>query len=413
VEKVLYRSKALDFNSKNPVDMRYLIQKAFSLVIVLFLVTVWGVSAQDQDVTFVHGIAGTLESWEYAEGKLESELKIDGNRIKYDSDSPISRIASQNASAVSQNEIVIAHSMGGLVTRSVIDQEQGDNIDALVTAGTPHRGSIVARSLEISQANGYSAEEMLADTVNDLAVGPIRQWGIFGAGIARYFISQTALPQIIEFLTGKWDNLASLDDIAPPGAQPPSTDSNFLKNLNDNPEETLPDTRYAIWGRETAFASMQLIGALRSTFNTSDGSWVDVWTDLGEFYRQYAATEYRRAWEDLKRYYRTGDYDYYRDYLDHLSNSRGWAYGAETIFRRHPLRFAYITGELGRGAISERGTFVGGDGVVPGTSANPYFIRDSRTIEAPGGNHIELRGLNGIRALEDVLVKPDVGIEER
>lgn len=64
--------------------------------------------------------------------------------------------------SLSQDPIIIAHSMGGLVARSCV--EQGGNLHKLVTLGTPHMGSDLAKITYFNALTSYNG-------VTDLAPG--------------------------------------------------------------------------------------------------------------------------------------------------------------------------------------------------------------------------------------------------
>ena len=107
----------------------------------------------DSSIIFIHGMTGNLTHWDDVLSELSSEFKdkhdvylfqynwkdsimING-RILYDS----------IIAAGLSNPLIVAHSMGGLVARAYISK--GGDIARLVTLGTPHLGSPLAKLANI------------------------------------------------------------------------------------------------------------------------------------------------------------------------------------------------------------------------------------------------------------------------
>jgi pimeloyl-ACP methyl ester carboxylesterase len=133
-------------------------------------------------IIFVHGINSDVTTWDYAKGQLEKYFK-DGSGYKYplqDSkydyfpycdyqwqnkgDIPNIAITSLRGSIElalksfppevpedNRKVIIVAHSMGGIVTRSLLKQDlsgyYASKIDKVVFIGTPHLGSPLADSV--------------------------------------------------------------------------------------------------------------------------------------------------------------------------------------------------------------------------------------------------------------------------
>jgi triacylglycerol esterase/lipase EstA (alpha/beta hydrolase family) len=71
--------------------------------------------------------------------------------------------------------VILAHSMGGLVSRSYIQELGGQDVDRLITIGTPHAGTVLADLIsneEVAKVPGDQVTEGLRQTVhpNSLAV---------------------------------------------------------------------------------------------------------------------------------------------------------------------------------------------------------------------------------------------------
>jgi pimeloyl-ACP methyl ester carboxylesterase len=112
----------------------------------IFMVVSTAANPTGPPVIFVHGMDGNMHNWDTIVMNLSAEFKakhnvyeyqynwkdsiiINGRQLKHDIDS----------AGFSQPPILIAHSMGGLVSRGYI--VSGGAITQLVTLGTPHLGT--------------------------------------------------------------------------------------------------------------------------------------------------------------------------------------------------------------------------------------------------------------------------------
>lgn len=100
-------------------------------------------------VIFVHGMGGTLHEWDSAMASLPADFKARHNVYRYQYDwqqhIEVNGIILRD-SVIARglvNPIVIGHSMGGLVIRAYV--KNGGAITKLVTFGTPHYGSPLAK----------------------------------------------------------------------------------------------------------------------------------------------------------------------------------------------------------------------------------------------------------------------------
>jgi len=126
-------------------------------------------------VIFVHGMAGALTNWDTIVQNLNASffqrhkvyryqynwkdsIMINGRRLKHYVDSM----------GFSQPPLLIAHSMGGLVSRAYV--ASGGTISKLVTLGTPHLGTAIVGFL--SSAAGLNSNLCALDTVGPRDMSP-------------------------------------------------------------------------------------------------------------------------------------------------------------------------------------------------------------------------------------------------
>ena len=105
-------------------------------------------------VVFVHGMGATIGEWNSLLNSLDANFKSRHNVYAYqynwqDSIMINGRILKDSITAKGLvNPIIIAHSMGGLVSRAYI--ANGGQITKLITLGTPHRGTELVKLLFVA-----------------------------------------------------------------------------------------------------------------------------------------------------------------------------------------------------------------------------------------------------------------------
>ena len=95
--------------------------------------------------------------------------------------------------------VIVAHSMGGLVTRLYLDKYKPKRNIKVVTLGTPHQGSFLAKKI----AKNSILTKFLGDSVNTGLTNPIPEWDgsyplISIAGIKDFGIIKLLAPQLKE-----------------------------------------------------------------------------------------------------------------------------------------------------------------------------------------------------------------------
>ncbi len=191
-------------------------------------------------VLLVHGICGASDDWADFQTVLE-DSGFTVSRLDYGTPDFSLRPATYADTLAAQIEAistdtvaVVAHSMGGLITREYIRRQlasgQPNRVSELITLGTPHHGSDLASVLVRWQR--------AVDVTTALALGP---------GEAR-FLFDFILPLFSDCLASPISRYALLDMI--PG-------SGFLNRLNYGTDSTAYDPPYSHgWSLHTAESTL-------------------------------------------------------------------------------------------------------------------------------------------------------------
>ncbi len=128
----------------------------------------------DRNVVWVHGFEGSNQSWNRYSDKFQNEYKMHCWRTQYsNSGNPafpdansipeaaqiVQNDLTNTGIAPNPNNIFIAHSMGGLVTREIDRQRTGsvqpELFGGFVTFSTPHKGAIIAKNVMEGKADEF------------------------------------------------------------------------------------------------------------------------------------------------------------------------------------------------------------------------------------------------------------------
>lgn len=171
----------------------------------------------------VHGILGDTRGIATAAGPAGADLARDADLVlalDYENlDTAIEVTASDLAAALAQAGItpqtgprltILAHSMGGLVSRCFIERQGGAAVtDRLITCGTPHRGSPWPRVEDAVTA-------LLGLALNlPLAAGSVG--GVIGAALAGLGRAAESLDTALDQMRPGSDLLTTLDGAPDPG----------------------------------------------------------------------------------------------------------------------------------------------------------------------------------------------------
>jgi len=355
-------------------------------------------TAQEKNTTFVHGIFGDQTSWQEAENELEPDFPINPLRFKYSSDKPIPTIAEDNYGVIQDDAVVVAHSMGGLVSRSMVKKFGTSKFDALITSGTPHIGTRTA--VAVQQGQGVT-EALIDHWSNDLALG----WYALGGFDVGDAIADQILGDFANWVGFQFEqkfNVPSADDMRP-GDQ-------FINNLNANFSSSVPDATYAVTGLEDWNAHWRLF----SSFKSSDEKEGNIMTIVNTAKYFYLAASYYTGYianKYLYLYNKTGSWIYYDLYLQFSSASQGFFVGFDSLNRQQQLEWAWNVTGAWDGPGSD---FWYSDGIVPTYSHVPAPLRqENRGLNAFHANHLELRVRgNAIDRIADAFNKSDVDVPE-
>lgn len=128
------------------------------------------------------------------------DIKLFGYKSLFFNDKVLDSYASLIDSVPQEHDIsIVAHSMGGLVSRLYLDKFKPQRNIKLITLGTPHNGSCVAKKIQ-----NTIFKPLLGQSVNAGLVNTINQWdnsyplisiaGTTNIGIAKLFARNNLLP---------------------------------------------------------------------------------------------------------------------------------------------------------------------------------------------------------------------------
>ena len=359
-----------------------------TLLLVLPLVLTPAASAQD-NVTFVHGLNGDADSWSEAASYLGVHYWINSQRIEYSSAPTISDIADNQYPSILDSTIIVAHSMGGLVSREMVRTHSDGKIRAMVTVGTPHTG---AAGAEIPGTN--RAALLLLRWVNDLVAPWILLIDSDAVVIALGYIN-LIFGDLVQTLTDKIFGGQSVQDMR--------STSDFLQTLNASPERTFPAAYYTLWSTEDWNMQYRLFDA--RVDGVEDGTVMLLASQVQGVYLAGYFISKVRANDHCYRWMDEGD-------LDSLDQCVYWT----------AVAFAFLDGvyaigwrwqyDWNRVVVGTSITSLDSDGIVRTSSQSPDFVPLERMSLIPGGiNHFEQRTHQfALETLADALRKPDIAI---
>lgn len=137
----------------------------------------------DRNVFWLHGYQGNETSFVKPGDDVEARFRVNSRRPDYNASQASLASSAENVEidindAINgqintERNFIIAHSMGGLVARTLGDLENASGkplYNGLITLGTPHQGAFAANTLVNNQALINSA---LTKACNALAAGPL------------------------------------------------------------------------------------------------------------------------------------------------------------------------------------------------------------------------------------------------
>ena len=207
-------------------------------------VTTGGNNSNDRPVIWLHGMEGSVDSWKRYYNDYVNKYKIKNIIPSYSSANGANAAATSVYSQISnqltnsqllKGPFVIAHSMGGLVTRTM-DASGTSLFKGFVTVGTPHGGAPIAAAVAAGKH-----KQFINEGVTEVSKGPLAQvfWPSFANKNAKH-VANFVEPKVI----------AKLEEFAKPGALGSlSPSGSTITTLNAMPPNDKPKLAFA--GAET------------------------------------------------------------------------------------------------------------------------------------------------------------------
>lgn len=94
-------------------------------------------------IYWIHGLNENKEFWQRYRSSISNIYA--GNEISWKNQQQIATIANQTSREITTNAVLIGHSTGGLIARTI--QKSNTNVKAIITIGTPNQGAGIVKSL--------------------------------------------------------------------------------------------------------------------------------------------------------------------------------------------------------------------------------------------------------------------------
>jgi len=384
------------------------------------------------DYILLHGINSDASSWNGTDIKsmVQNDFKLNNmDQVDYGDiyDEFIATIAQEVyddiANQTGDETIVIAHSMGGLVTRSLIEQYTREKISTLITIGTPHAGSGIATSAGQDKANelaarlGWAAASdifYLLSNASDYWLFGIL-WDILSdEGITSLIVNEV-YTALIDYTLSEFVGVADHDsgeDLRP--------GSTFLNNLNTNTANEEMIDRFSIRGVETWPQLYRYFGSLTMDDDDALVDFIDLLTGATEAMATYcwSAANYWAGqynyWNNLYAYWYWEWYyawdPYYIDYsYQQMMDADYQCYFASYQFSYCDLwyQISALDHEEYTDIPTEYNSQVmysaSNDAMVSASSQTWSVIDPSNQFSASGANHSDERdNANVLAALDDI-----------
>ena len=320
-------------------------------ILSLFIITSYSNAQSNQNVTFVPGLGDTEAVWDIMSNQLGEDFIFNRQDVSYDDALPISTAV--NGISFPANSVTVAHSLGGLISREYLNENASSDMKSLVTIGTPHVGAPVAdviQSNTLKDLSGRWFDRLVAGpqatvdvivytTAVELGAPPVnvnlfrqlnRNFVLFT--LQQFGLDPTSAGGALAININEiYGDIASVDDMRP--------GSLFLNQLNSTPENTLPNSRYAIFGAEGFYGYVRLLesfsrkeqggdpvenGNLIDDYRAASGYWffgAAVHAYLGAYY-QYRAIDVGIGHPDFFKFENYSALHFYAArewYLGHLN----------------------------------------------------------------------------------------------
>lgn len=384
--------------------------KTFLANLILWIGLVGVVQAQSNNVTFLPGLGEPETIWVDMSTQLQQQYSYNDRFEDFYGYNAINTAA--NSVYIPNGDVIIGHSQGGLVGREYIRDRSPSNFNAFISVGTPHTGAPIINAIQNGNVSAYFARILY-----DLSLGfrVALGAGSFQSQIINTFISAGIIENgefvLQTFLENTYLNQQGVLDMKP--------GSSFLTQLNNQPNNTLPAARYAIFGAEYFHTPWRLMGSvIAGQGEIESNTGINIHNALEGFYSNImftaiATAEYYRSLRDRARdnFNFTDFFRYQELYYKWARIAYAFKVGYDSLhFGQQYLWSTYIT----ESRISPS-TWYSEDGILSANTQAPTFfgtLNDQR-LRAQGANHLEQTVHPNVRErLEEAFGNSDVNVPE-
>ena len=341
----------------------------------------WGGSGGSTPaVGFIHGLNGNSSSWPFGLSYVASQTSINGSLINYASNTSITNIATTVSDEIASKDFIVAHSMGGLVTREAIRRGIDGNLEALITVGTPHLGAPLADNpgqlVTTILDFGFDILQPL-----ELTLSYLTDWNQSDVdAVEADIVAITAFAQpLVDFLfTGE-----------PPESDLKTT-SSFLSTLNSNPTSTIAPvaSTFFIYGDEDAMTHWRTMQT-SALGEVEDGNWAGFFEDIADVYNFAAVIAGGAAFTSIISCVENYDPTVCESILELFAIAVSFYIAEQDIRVHHQAEFSSIVHASPPGEE---------DGIVPIWSQSPTSIFST----VPGENFMIAEGVNHLEERDHV-----------
>ena len=178
-------------------------------------------AAQNRPVYWIHGLNDDADLWDIYAPRFQQQRRLNSFTPNYNNNLGALNAENNLAARVPANNqnFLIGHSMGGLVAREYVRQNN-NAANAILTIGTPNNGAFIANNVR----NG-NAERAINDGVAEMTAGPFSE----GKSLITSLLSLGGLPGIFASI---WAN-KKIDEITEDFyAGVRAQVANFINNVN-------------------------------------------------------------------------------------------------------------------------------------------------------------------------------------
>ncbi|MEM9918084.1 MAG: hypothetical protein AAF990_08310 [Bacteroidota bacterium] len=373
--------------------------------LLLAFVLFQGMATAQQRVDFVHGLNDD-DAWLNTAPFLFNNFLINNNVLDYnDNVNSIDNInidinqANVGFNNFRTDDIIIAHSMGGLLSRRAIDD--GHNAAALITMGTPHLGGPL-----INNAMN-NAGTVIGWWVNDLAQGWIREFGSAqAAAITNAVLNLLGAPALQAVLNG---GNAGFND---PIAQDMVPGSAFLNNLNGAFANSIAPETFLLFGAEDWYSPWRLAESGLNTNGDDAGVEYGIAATIDVLLQIIYLQQFFYNTQTAFNYFNWGGIFGFIAGAYYIYVAQGYLQGFLSLNSWQQLDYNFLLD----GSFGPGGNWTS-DAFFPSVSQAPFMLPaggNNLTFQAlPGLNHAEEKNHPLVRGVLINILEFDLGVPRR